>query len=120
MGENDWWWGMKVTLPKDSAEEARIYLQAWLDLHEGPGVAWTQKMILILQVISWIAGLLLLAGIFLAWHPIAVALAGIAMGFSGAEIAGLRSRMRAWPHNEEFIDWDRVRESLGASDQEAG
>ena len=103
---------MKITVPKDSAAEARVYLQAWMDLHEGPGMERVKKMILVLRILSAVAGIALVAGVFFAWHPLAIALAGIILGYTGAESASLMSRMRSWPHNEKYFDWEAIKEAL--------
>ena len=103
---------MRITVPKDSAAEARVYLQAWMDLHEGPGMARVKKLILVLRILSTVAGIALVAGVFLGWNPMAIGFASIVLGYSGAEAASLMSRMRAWPHNEKYFDWEAIGEAL--------
>ena len=103
---------MKVIIPKDSADEARFYLKAWMDMHDDPGIDRTKRMILVLQILSLCAGVALVAGVFLAWHPIVIGVAGMILGYTGAETASLKSRMRSWPHNEKYFDWEAIREAL--------
>lgn len=111
---------MNIVVPKDSAAEARIYLRAWLNLHEGDGVQRARRMILMLRIVSLVAGIAVCGGMIFAWHPIAIGVAGVVLGFAGAEAGALMSRLRAWPHNQKFIDWERVREELqeGGTEQE--
>ena len=70
---------MKISVPKDNKEEAQVYLRAWLDLHEGEGVNRTKRMIRVFQVLSLVAGVLLVASVLVSWHPGIIAAAGVVL-----------------------------------------
>ena len=103
---------MKVIIPKNSEEEAQVYLRAWLDLHEGPGIERAQRMIRTFQIIAFCLGAVLVAGLILGWHPYINGLAGVLFGYTGAEVGAMKSRLRVWPHNERYIDWEKVKGTL--------
>lgn len=103
---------MRITIPKEAAEEAEVYLRAWWDLRHGKGLDRAKRVVVLLRVVSMAAGAALVAGVVLAWQPAAVALAGIALGYAGAESASLRSRLRTWPHNQEYLDWEAIGEAF--------
>ena len=103
-----------VTVPRDSNEEARVYLRSWLELREGSGIARTRKMILIFQLLSAAAGGSLVAGVLFGWHDALIALSGILLGYARAVSASLKSQLRTWPHKEQFLNWDGIQEAIEA------
>ena len=104
---------MKILVPKDNEQEARFYLEAWLNLHEGEGLGRAQRAVSILGLVSAVAGAAFVAGLILGWHSYVIGLTGVVLGYAGAEAAALKSRLRSWPHNEKYFDWDAIRAALG-------
>jgi len=72
-----------------------------------------------LNLVGLLCSLVVVFRLIYGLHPIVIAFVAAIGGVMLAETNALRTRMAQWPIFKQYIDWQRVHEDLGDTEQSA-